>query len=45
MFPDLTITLVAYLKPLLGVKVVGEIPDGWDSVSYTHLTLPTILRV
>ena len=30
MFPDLTITLVAYLKPFLDVKVVGEIPDGWD---------------
>lgn len=30
MFPDLAVTLIAYLKTRLDVKVVGEIPDNWD---------------
>lgn len=30
MFPDLTLVLVAYLKPLVDATVVGDIPDGWD---------------
>ena len=29
---------------LIGIKLTGEL-NGWASVSYTHLTLPTILLV
>ena len=31
--------------PVLGVPVESKSLNGMDSVSYTHLTLPTILRV
>ena len=29
------------------LEIRGELPEGydWEAVSYTHLTLPTILRV
>ena len=30
--------------PFPGVVFIHHLP-GWDAVSYTHLTLPTILRV
>ena len=36
-------TLDAVSSPPL--NVVAPVPDGFKAVSYTHLTLPTILRV
>ena len=33
-----------YILPMLGVLLTAACSDS-DAVSYTHLTLPTILRV
>ena len=33
-----------YIKAVVS-EILDEVPDNLDSVSYTHLTLPTILRV
>ena len=38
-------TRVIAMAPLDTAKPVSRVVDGYNAVSYTHLTLPTILRV
>ena len=39
--------MIFTIEPMLnaGGRETKELPDGWTAVSYTHLTLPTILLV